>query len=185
MTQSTLKEPFAIEALPYDYTALQPYISEQTLRFHHDKHYGGYISKVNELTLDTPYTSLSLESITLSADGALLNNAAQAWNHRFYFDQFSPHPQSTPKGKLIDMIDHYFGSLDSLKGELHSHSLSLFGSGWVWLVEDHSGRLGIINESNAGTPIRYNMRPLLTLDVWEHAYYLDYQNRRGDAIKAL
>ncbi len=185
MTQNTTPAAtFTPKELPYAYDALAPQISEETLRFHHDKHYVGYVNKLNELIVDTPYAGKSLEEIVLSADGAIYNNAAQAWNHVFFFDQLSPAPQSAPTGALLAAIDQSFGSFDAMKAQINKAAAGLFGSGWVWLAEDKSGRLAIVSEQNAGNPMRYGMKPLLTMDVWEHAYYIDYRNRRADAVAA-
>ena len=177
---------FQLPELPYDYTALAPAISEETLRYHHDKHEAAYIAKVNELIAGTPYESMSLEDIVRLSDGTLFNNAAQAWNHRFYFEALSPAPQTSPSGAFAEAVDASFGSFEAMKEQLSKACIGLFGSGWVWLVADKSGRLGIISEQNAGTPLRYEgMKPLLAIDVWEHAYYIDYRNRRADSIAAL
>lgn len=126
-----------------------------------------------------------LEDIILSADGAIYNNAAQAWNHEFLFEEFSPNPQAKPSGELLEAINRDFGSFDELKVQMNRAAAGLFGSGWVWLAEDPSGRLAIVSEQNAGNPMRHGMKPLLTFDVWEHAYYIDYRNRRADAVDAL
>ena len=147
--------------LPYATDALAPAISAETIEYHYGKHYKGYVDKLNELIVDTPFADMPLEDIIMGAEGPIYNNAAQAWNHEFYFSALSPKPQMTKA------------------------CVSLFGSGWVWLVEEDSGRLSIISESNAGNPMRYNMKPLLCIDVWEHAYYIDYRNRRADAVKAI
>ena len=184
---TTAVQTTQIEAkpLPYAYDALQPAISEETLRYHHDKHYVGYITKLNELIADTPYASESLEEIVMTSDGAIFNNAAQAWNHEFYFEQFSPTPQAMPTGPLLDAIDRSFGSFYAMKAEMAKAAASLFGSGWVWLVEEPNGTLSILSTRNAGLPMRHGLTPLLALDVWEHAYYLDYRNRRGDAMHEM
>lgn len=172
------------KALPYAYDALAPAISEETLRYHHDKHYAGYVAKLNELIAGTPYADESLVEIVQTSDGSIFNNAAQAWNHEFYFDQFAAEPQSQPTGRLLDAINRSFGSFEAMKAEVAKAAASLFGSGWVWLVEDSSGKLSILSTRNAGTPIRHGMRPLLCFDVWEHAYYIDFRNRRADAVAA-
>ncbi|MBS4766404.1 superoxide dismutase [Alistipes sp. kh20] len=176
---------FTPQDLPYAYNALAPAISEETMRYHHDKHYVGYVNKLNELIVDTPFAGQPLEDIILSADGAIYNNAAQAWNHEFLFEEFSPNPQAKPSGELLEAINRDFGSFDELKVQMNRAAAGLFGSGWVWLAEDPSGRLAIVSEQNAGNPMRHGMKPLLTFDVWEHAYYIDYRNRRADAVDAL
>lgn len=173
-----------VKALPYAYDALAPAISEETLRCHHDKHYAGYVAKLNELAAGTPYAALTLEEIVRTSDGAIFNNAAQIWNHEFYFEELSPTAQHEPEGPLAEAIRESFGSFEAMKAELAKAAAALFGSGWVWLVEDHSGRLSILSTRNAGTPVRHGLRPLLCLDVWEHAYYIDYRNRRADAVAA-
>lgn len=184
-TDTAAKARFTPRELPYAYDALAPHVSEETMRYHHDKHYKGYVAKLNELIVDTPYADQPLEDIVIAADGPLFNNAAQAWNHEFFFDALSPAPLSVPTGKLQEAIDRDFGSLDNLKSEMNKACTALFGSGWVWLVEDKSGRLALMSEHNAGNPLRYGVRPLLCIDVWEHAYYIDYRNRRPDAVAAL
>ncbi len=184
MTATATTATITPQALPYAYDALAPAISEETLRFHHDKHYVGYVTKLNELIVDTPYAGRPLVEIVQTADGSIFNNAAQAWNHEFYFDQFSAEPQHQPTGRLAEAIDRSFGSFDALKAAIGKAATALFGSGWVWLVEDSTGKLAIISTRNAGTPIRHGMRPLLCFDVWEHAYYLDFRNRRADAVAA-
>ncbi len=186
MTTDTMKQTrFTVRELPYAYDALAPHLSEETLRYHHDKHYAGYVAKVNELVLDTPFADMPLEDIVRGADGALFNNAAQAWNHEFYFAQLSPAPQREPDGLLREAIEDTFGSCERLKEKMCSAGTGLFGSGWAWLVEDKTGSLAVVCKSNADNPICEGMNPLLTLDVWEHAYYIDYRNRRADALEAL
>lgn len=175
---------FTPKELPYGYDALQPAMSEETLRFHHDKHYTGYVNKLNELVEGTPYAQKSLEEIIMSAEGVLFNQAAQAWNHEFFFDQFSATPAAAPEGPLAEAIARDFGSVGELVEGLNRAAAGLFGSGWAWLVEDKEGALALVNEPNAGNPMCRGMRPLLCLDVWEHAYYIDYRNRRPDALAA-
>ena len=158
---------------------------EETLRFHHDKHYVGYVNKLNELILDTPYAQQPLEDIVVSADGAIFNNAAQMWNHEFFFDQLSPDGEARPTGALLKAIDADFGSFEQFKAQMEKAAVGLFGSGWAWLAEDKSGKLAIVTEQNAGNPMCHGMKPLMCFDVWEHAYYIDYRNRRADAVAAL
>ena len=184
-TATTAATEFRPKELPYAYDALEPQLSEETLRYHHDKHYKGYVAKLNELVVDTPFAQRPLEEIIVSADGPLFHNAAQAWNHEFYFAALSPAPSNRPEGRLAEAIDRDFGSFDQLKAQMDKACASLFGSGWVWLVEDKSGKLAVMSEQNAGNPLRYGMKPLLAIDVWEHAYYIDYRNRRADSIAAL
>lgn len=175
----------AVVELPYAYDALEPYISAETLHFHHDKHYAGYVAKLAELTEGTRYATMSLEEIVLGSDGAIFNNAAQAWNHVFFFEQLSPKAKHHPSGMLRRAIDEEFGSLDDLKRRMTTAATSLFGSGWVWLAADRDGRLYIISKQNTGTPLTDGLTPLLAIDVWEHAYYLDYRNARKDAVEDL
>lgn len=176
---------FTPKDLPYAYDALAPQVSEETMRYHHDKHYVGYVNKLNELIVDTPFADQPLEDIILSADGPVYNNAAQMWNHEFFFDSLSPEAQGEPSGELKRAIEKDFNSFESLKAQMNKAAAGLFGSGWVWLAEDRSGKLAIISEQNAGNPLRHGMKPLLCIDVWEHAYYIDYRNRRADAVEAL
>lgn len=185
VTDTATQARFTPKELPYSYDALAPHLSEETLRFHHDKHYVGYVNKLNELLLDTPYAGQPLEDIILSADGPIFNNAAQAWNHEFYFDQLSPKPQSEPQGALLAAINKSFGSFAEMKTKMNQAAAGLFGSGWVWLAEDKAGQLSIVSEPNAGNPLRRGLKPLMCIDVWEHAYYVDYRNRRPDAVAAL
>ena len=176
---------FTLSPLPYAYNALEPEISEETLRFHHDKHHAAYVAKLNSLIGGTPYETMSLEDIVAKSDGAIFNNAAQVWNHDFYFATLSPNPKSKPEGALLQAIVDQYGSVDNLKAKMNEAAVNLFGSGWVWLVEDGEGRLSIMSGKNADNPLRYDKCPLLTIDVWEHAYYIDYRNARADAVKAI
>ena len=171
--------------LPYANDALAPAISAETIEYHYGKHYKGYVDKLNELIVDTPFAGMPLEDIVMEAEGPIYNNAAQAWNHEFYFSALSPKPQNAPTGPLMTAIEKWFGSFEAFKAQMTKACVSLFGSGWVWLVEEDSGRLSIISESNAGNPMRTHMKPLHCIDVWEHAYYIDYRNRRADAVKAI
>ena len=176
---------FTPKELPYAYDALAPQVSEETLRFHHDKHYVGYVNKLNELILDTPYARQPLEDIVVSADGAIFNNAAQMWNHEFFFDQLSPDGEARPSGALLKAIDADFGSFEQFKAQMEKAAVGLFGSGWAWLSVDKDGKLHITKEPNGSNPVRAGLKPLLGFDVWEHAYYLDYQNRRADHVNKL
>lgn len=169
--------------LPYALEALNPHISKQTLEFHHGKHVLTYVNNLNNLIGGTKFEDATLETMIREADGGIYNNAAQVWNHTFYFATFSPKPRKAPEGALLQAIERDFGSFDKFKEAFTQASTSLFGSGWSWLVKDASGKLSIHKESNAGNPMREGLVPLLTCDVWEHAYYLDYQNRRADYVK--
>ena len=186
MTKTTLLTALlAIVELPYAYDALEPYISSETLHFHHDKHYAGYVAKLNELVEGTSYATMPLKQVVTHSDGAIFNNAAQAWNHIFYFEQFSPEGKHFPEGMLRRAIDEHFGSVDELKRHMTTAAVNLFGSGWVWLATDRDGRLYIVPKTNAGTPLTDGLEPLIAIDVWEHAYYIDYRNMRRDSVDAL
>lgn len=172
--------------LPYADNALAPIISQETVQFHYGKHEKAYIDNLNRLIKGTEYEDMDLEDIILHSEGALFNNASQAWNHIFYFFTFTPKPQRLePAGELRRAIDRDFGSFEKFKEAFVEAGVGLFGSGWVWLSRDEDGKLFITQGSNAGNPMTTGLVPLLTFDVWEHAYYLDYQNRRADALKAL
>lgn len=186
MTKTTLLTALlAIVELPYAYDALEPYISSETLHFHHDKHYAGYVAKLNELVEGTSYATMPLKQVVTHSDGAIFNNAAQAWNHIFYFEQFSPDGKHFPEGMLRRAIDEQFGSVDELKRHMTTAAVNLFGSGWVWLATDRDGRLYIVPKTNAGTPLTDGLEPLIAIDVWEHAYYIDFRNMRKDSVEAL
>ncbi|HCT30981.1 MAG TPA: superoxide dismutase [Bacteroidales bacterium] len=171
--------------LPYELDALAPVISKQTLEYHYGKHHQAYVNNLNNLIVGTKFENADLESIIRESDGGVFNNAAQIWNHTFYFNTFSPKPQLEPSGKLAEMIVKDFGSLGEFKEKFNKAAATLFGAGWAWLVLDSNGHLEIKQESNAGTPLKHNLKPLITCDVWEHAYYLDYQNRRPDYINTI
>lgn len=173
---------FTLPALPYAQDALEPYISRKTLEFHHGKHHQAYVTNVNGLIVGTEYENATLEAIIRKAEGAIFNNAAQVYNHTLYFDQFSPTPAEVPEGRLKAAIHVTFGSTDAFKDAFNKAATTLFGSGWVWLVKDMDGKLAIVQTSNAGCPVRDGSTPLLTCDVWEHAYYLDKQNVRAAYI---
>ena len=177
---------FELMALPYAPEALEPVISKETIAFHHGKHLAGYVNNLNGLLEGSPLAGLPLEEIVLKAEGGMLNNAGQILNHELYFGQFTGESmQSTPKGRIIESINRDFGSFEAFKEEFQKKGATLFGSGWVWLSADKDGRLVITQEPNAANPIQKGLKPLLTFDVWEHAYYLDYQNRRPDHLAAL
>ncbi len=171
--------------LPYDDEALAPNISRETVEFHYGVHEKIYIDNLNRLIKGTEYEDMELEDIIASAKGELFNNAAQAWNHIFYFFSFSPDGSNAPSGELLRVINRDFGSFDKFKKDFVAAGTSIFGSGWVWLSRDDGGKLVITKSSNAENPLTSRLTPLLTFDVWEHAYYLDYQNRRADALNAL
>ncbi|HZJ74231.1 MAG TPA: superoxide dismutase [Perlabentimonas sp.] len=176
---------FKLPELNYAKGALAPNISEKTLDFHHGKHHQAYVNNLNNLIKGTRFENADLETIVKESDGGIFNNGAQVWNHTFYFEAFSTNPQAEPKGKLAEAIERDFGSFTKFKEDFSKAAATLFGSGWAWLVKDKSGKLKIVQESNAGNPLRDGFTPLLTCDVWEHAYYLDYQNKRPDYIEAF
>lgn len=176
---------FNLPPLPYAPDALAPVISAETISYHYGKHEVNYINTLNSLIEGTQYEDMALEEIVVKSDGKIFNNASQAWNHIFYFFQFQPEGKSEPKGDLRRQIDEQFGSFDEFKRLFEEAGTTLFGSGWVWLSADKDGRLYIRQGSNAYNPMTEDMRPILTFDVWEHAYYLDYQNRRADYLKRL
>ncbi len=174
---------FELPKLPYEKNALEPYISEKTLEFHYGKHHKTYVEKVNKMVEGTEFANATLEDIIKKADGGIFNNGAQVWNHTFYFEALSPSPQKAPKGELAQAIDDIYGSLEQFKEDFANAGASLFGSGWVWLVKNGDGKLEILQGQNAENPLRDGYKPLLTMDVWEHAYYLDTQNARPKYIE--
>lgn len=171
--------------LPYAIDALEPAISALTIEFHYGKHEKAYIDNLNRLIKGTEFEDMELEEVIAHAKGPLFNNASQAWNHIFYFFSFSPEGRREPQGDLRKAIDRDFGSFEKFKEAFVDAGVGLFGSGWVWLSRDQQGKLLITQGPNAGNPITEGLTPLLTFDVWEHAYYLDYQNRRADALRQL
>ncbi len=177
---------FELMTLPYEVNALEPVISKQTLEFHHGKHLAGYVNNLNGMLPGSGFEEMSLEEIVCKASGGILNNAGQILNHNLYFGQFSaPKADNAPTGPLAEAIVRDFGSFEAFKEAFQKGGATLFGSGWVWLSADKDGKLVITQETNAANPIQKGLKPLLTFDVWEHAYYLDYQNRRPDHLAAL
>ena len=177
---------FELMALPYAIDALEPVISKETIGFHHGKHLAGYVNNLNGLLEGSPLAGLPLEEVVLKAQGGMMNNAGQILNHNLYFGQFmAPQVDNSPTGKLAEAIVRDFGSFEAFKEAFQKGGATLFGSGWVWLSADQDGKLVITQEANAANPIQKGLKPLLTFDVWEHAYYLDYQNRRPDHLAAL
>jgi Fe-Mn family superoxide dismutase len=177
---------FELITLPYEANALEPVISAQTIGFHHGKHLQGYVNNLNAAIAGTPFEEMELTDIVLKAAGGMLNNAGQILNHNLYFLQFGkPAADNRPTGKLAEAITAKFGSFEAFQKEFVQAGATLFGSGWVWLSADNDGKLVITQETNAANPVQKGLRPLLTFDVWEHAYYLDYQNRRPDHLNAL
>ncbi|HOG20594.1 MAG TPA: superoxide dismutase [Salinivirgaceae bacterium] len=169
--------------LPYAKNALEPHISQKTLEFHHGKHHQTYVNNLNNLIKGTEFEQMSLLDIIKKSSGGIFNNAAQVWNHTFYFEQLSSTPKKSPSGTLENLINSSFGSLEKFKAEFDKAAATLFGSGWAWLVKDDKGKLSILQTSNAETPIRTGTKCLMVIDVWEHAYYLDTQNARPKYIE--
>ena len=179
-------DKFTLMALPYAPEALEPVISKETIAFHHGKHLAAYVNNLNVLLEGSALAGLPLEEIVCKAQGGILNNAGQILNHELYFGQFAaPKADNKPMGKLAEAIVRDFGSVEAFKDEFQKAGATLFGSGWVWLSADAEGKLVITQEANAANPVQKGLTPLLTFDVWEHAYYLDYQNRRPDHLAAL
>ena len=181
---------FTLPDLPYELNALEPFISIRTMEFHYKKHHQAYIDNLNKLITGTEFENMPLEEIIKKtadkpAYAAIFNNAAQAWNHTFFWHSMSPSGGHIDDSEINDKIIRDFGSFENFKAEFKQASTSLFGSGWVWLVEEKDKTLKIIKTSNADTPIAHKLKPLSTCDVWEHAYYLDYQNRRADFVEAF
>lgn len=173
---------FELPPLPYALDALEPHISQKTLEFHYGKHHQAYVNNLNNLVPGSAFEDADLEKIVKEADGGIFNNGAQVWNHTFYFNSFSPNGGGEPKGELAEAINKTFGSFDAFKDEFSKAAATLFGAGWAWLVKKDDGSLEIVKESNAGNPLSSGVTPILTCDVWEHAYYLDKQNKRPDYI---
>jgi Fe-Mn family superoxide dismutase len=174
---------FQLPDLPYARDALGPFLSEETLEFHHGKHHATYVKKLNDLIEGTEYAKMELEDIIKKAEGGVFNNAAQTFNHTFFWNCMTPNGGGKPSGAIADAIEKSFGSFDKFKEEFSSQAASLFGSGWLWLVKDKGGKLKLVQKSNAGTPLTDGETPVLTLDVWEHAYYIDYRNARPKFIE--
>jgi superoxide dismutase, Fe-Mn family len=177
---------FELPKLPYDKNALAPYLSAETLEYHHGKHHAAYVNKLNELIANTKYASLPLEEIIKSADkGPLFNNAAQHWNHSFYWNCLAPKAGGKPGGELGKAIDKAFKSFDEFVKQFSEAAVGQFGSGWAWLVQKKDGSLALEKTSNAENPLTTDAHPLLTCDVWEHAYYIDYRNARPKYVEAF
>lgn len=176
---------FELPALPYEKNALEPHISAETLEFHHGKHHQTYVTKLNGLIEGTDFESKSLEEIVKSSDGGVFNNAAQVWNHTFYWNSLSPNAGGEPTGPLADAINAKWGSFADFKAAFNDKAVNNFGSSWTWLVKTADGELDIVNTSNAATPITDGHTPLLTVDLWEHAYYIDYRNVRPNYLEGF
>ncbi|MBK7985128.1 MAG: superoxide dismutase [Candidatus Competibacteraceae bacterium] len=189
VTRAAAAGPFALPPLPYADNALSPAISANTIGFHYGKHHQGYVTKLNELVAGTPFAEQSLEAVIKASAGkadqaAIFNNAAQVWNHTFYWNSLQPKGGGKPAGALAELIEKSFGGYDKFKAEFAKAATGQFGSGWAWLIKD-GDKLAVTKTGNADTPIAHDQKPLLTIDVWEHAYYLDYQNRRADYVAAV
>jgi Fe-Mn family superoxide dismutase len=174
-----------LPALPYDRTALEPHISAETIDYHYSKHHQTYVTNLNNLIAGTEFESADLETIVRKSQGGLFNNAAQVWNHTFYWNCLKPNGGGAPTGKLAEAIDAAFGSFDAFKAEFTKTAIGTFGSGWAWLVQRADGNLALVSTSNAATPLTGTDKPLLTCDVWEHAYYVDYRNARPKYVEAF
>ena len=178
--------PFALPKLPYAKDALAPHISAETLEVHHGKHHAKYVKTLNELVKGSEWEGKSLEEIVRRSDGKLFNQAGQHWNHSFYWNCMSPKGGGDPSGKLADLLKKHFGGLDEFRGKFDETAKAVFGSGWAWLVRRKDGSLGVEQTANAENPLlRAGTTPLLTCDMWEHAYYIDYRNAKADYLKAF
>jgi Fe-Mn family superoxide dismutase len=171
--------------LPYEKNALEPHISAETLEYHYGKHHQGYVNKLNGMLEGSDAAGKSLEDIIKTSDGGMFNNAAQIWNHTFYWNSLSPNGGGDPTGKLADALTKAFGSVDAFREKFSTAAAGNFGSGWTWLVQRTDGSLAIVNTANAATPVTGDDKPLLTIDVWEHAYYIDYRNARPKYVEAF
>lgn len=176
---------FHLPELPYAMNALEPHISQETLEYHYGKHHKAYVDKLNGLVSGTEFENASLEEIITKASGGLFNNGAQVWNHTFYWNCLAPQGGGEPNGALMDTIKRTFGSFTDFKEKFSQSASTLFGSGWAWLVKNPDSSLDIVAASNAGNPLREGKTPLLTCDVWEHAYYIDYRNARPKYIESF
>lgn len=176
---------FELPNLPYSINSLDPAITEQTMNYHYGKHLQTYIDNLNALISNTPFENKTLEQIVLTSEGAIYNNAAQTWNHIFYFNTLAPKSGGEPNGKLKEAINKKWGNFENFKKEMSNATVSIFGSGWGWLSCNKAGELVITKSSNAGCPLTESLIPLLTIDVWEHAYYLSHQNRRAEYVNEI
>ena len=176
---------FKLPELPYSQDALAPHISAETLEYHYGKHHQAYVTNLNKLVEGTPNAEKSLEELIKTTEGGIFNNAAQVWNHTFYWYCLSPKGGGDPKGKIGDLIKSSFGSFQAFKEKFTDAALTQFGSGWAWLVKKSDGSLAIEKTANAGCPLTNSQKPLLTCDVWEHAYYVDYRNARAKYVEAF
>lgn len=176
---------FTLPELPYSKSALAPHMSQETLEYHHGKHHNAYVNNLNNLIKGTKYENMTLEEIILSSEGPIFNNSAQIWNHTFFWNSLSPNGGGEAKGLALEAITKEWGSFEKFKEEFTKSAVANFGAGWTWLVKNKDGKLAIVNTSNAQTPITTGATPLLTVDVWEHAYYIDYRNERPKFINGF
>lgn len=176
---------FELPELAYALNGLEPHISAETLEYHYGKHHQAYVTNLNNLIKDTEFEAMTLENIILKAEGAIFNNAAQTWNHTFYWNCLSPNAGGEPLNELAEAINATFGSFEEFKDKFTQTAIKTFGSGWAWLVKNKDGSIAITSTSNAETPLRNGQKPLLTCDVWEHAYYIDYRNARPQYMEAF
>jgi Fe-Mn family superoxide dismutase len=176
---------FTLPSLPYEKNALEPHISQETLEYHYGKHHQAYVTNLNNLVKGTEFEKASLEDVIKKSSGGIFNNAAQVWNHTFYWHCLSPQGGGLPQGKLAELLNKYFGSFEAFKEKFTQTALTTFGSGWAWLVKNQDGSLALVSTSNAQTPMTSGQRALLTCDVWEHAYYIDYRNARPKYVEAF
>ena len=179
------KAPFEMPELPYAHDALAPHMSRETIDYHYGKHLQAYVNNLNNLVKGTGFENMPLEDIVKKSSGGIHNNSGQVWNHTIYFLSFSPEAQTSPAGRLAAAIDRDFGSYEKFQEEFAKSAMALFGSGWTWLVADSDGKLEIVNTPNGDNPLSTGKNPLMGIDVWEHAYYIDYRNVRADSIKAF
>jgi superoxide dismutase, Fe-Mn family len=176
---------FELPPLPYALDALQPHISKETLEYHYGKHHQTYVTNLNNLTADTEYAQKSLEDVIKTSSGGIFNNAAQVWNHSFYWQSLAPQGGGEPTGALLAAINKAFGSFTNFKEQFSKAALGQFGSGWAWLIQNSDGALAITTTGNANLPMTENKKALLTCDVWEHAYYIDYRNARAKYLESF
>lgn len=176
---------FTLPDLPFSKDALKPHISEEAFEYHHGKHHAAYVNNLNKLIEGTEFEQMTLENIILNSEGGIFNNSAQSWNHTFFWNSLSPNGGGIPKGALFDEIIKSFASFEDFKTKFTDSAITLFGSGWVWLVKNPDGTLEIVQTQNAGTPLTVGKKPIITLDVWEHAYYIDYRNARPKFVEAF
>lgn len=182
MNEAPVKAKYELPKLPYEMDALQPYISKETLEYHYGKHHKAYVDNLNKLIVGTEFENMSLEETIKKSSGGIFNNAAQVWNHTFYWHCMTPRSSMEPKGKLADAIKKKFGSFDEFKKLFSQTAITTFGSGWAWLARNPDGSIEIMSTSNAGTPMQQDKVAMLTCDVWEHAYYIDYRNARPSYV---